>query len=300
MLGIGGMTFDDRQVKWPRAAKVVQQFARMWHMSVGSSLTSSVEEGKPSLSSHEDAVRRIFTPSLMESLAQFVGWSACIRNNTLVLWRGRGFARADARPSLIEEAAGFRDALLAHAQPTEAEECVPALPGDVAYIRVQRLTGIMLGGVIGTFVGLVSGFALFGSIDLDFDTPFPLVAALFFGLLFGGAASGCLVGIVLGRFLSARIRVPRSSQDARDPALPLEATIGGGWTFGGMFCGFALGGLTTVGVMAAIERLIGLNNLPFCLWVALFFAWPILGLLVGAIIGRRTGLRRAARGTVLL
>jgi hypothetical protein len=290
VLGFGEMSFDARKANTAQQTRAVKCFEQHWHLSVDD--FSTFGKGSRSVSECEDAVRRLFTPTFMELLERFRGWSVRIRGDRLALWRGRGFAPTDRRESMIQSAAAFCDLFIARASLSpKDDQVIPPLPGDSAYVRTQRTIAVFGGGVVGLFLGFFGGFGFFASLESGLDRPFAMSAAIFFALQMVGAALGCAAGVLLGRSLSGFVKIPRSTEDPRDAAIS-ESQPASGWTIVGLFGGFIAGALTSAGLMAAVDHILGLNNVPFWLLAPIFFAFPIVGLLVGAFAGGRFGSRR--------
>jgi len=300
-LGVAGVLFDRAGVPTAHQAEVVGRFARSWHLAASDPLASLAAgtAGSPEAEAAEAAVRRLFTPRVMEALGPLVGLSARVRGGRLAVWRGKGHAPAGARAALLEDAIALREALLSGRTTSTPDTVVPAPPGVTPRTQARRLAGVMLGGVAGLFLGFFGGFGVFVSQVFGRDLPVGAFSVLMPLLAFGGAALGALVGAALGRMVSPLVPLPRPSATSAlgvTSSRPVPGTLSG-WAGAGMFLGFLLGGLGSMGLMVGLRHLVGLDRIPFGVLATLFFAGPILGLTGGAIAGSRFAVRRSARRT---
>jgi hypothetical protein len=287
MLGLGGMSFDPEELTTPIDRKAVERFTTLWHLAAS---VPTIATEAADFDGREQQVRNLFTPQLMDSLGTFQEWSVQIRCGRLFVWRGKGFSSAREREALAAAAVQLRTLLL-NALQSPSGVTVPAMSGETLQVRARRATGAAVGGGLGGFLGFFGGFAVFLSLEMAREDHFAngssfvfFFAFPFFGLVLGGLC-GALVGSRLGRFVKLT------------PPAPMAQRQGpGGWVTVGTFFGFILGGLAGAGFMVLVDTLIGLNRVPTWLVFPTFFAFPILGLIGGAIAGSRIQARRARRG----
>lgn len=291
--GFGELSFDASQATCEHDRRAVERFVQYWHLATDD--LALRDQRWPSASEREDAVRRWFTPSLMERLEPFRGWSVQSQHGRVIVWYGRGFAPADRRDALLRTAADFRHVLAAHAASgAPVEQSIPPCPGDTAYARVQRAIAVCGGGLAGVFLGFFTGGGAYLSLQFDRDRPVSIEAGLFFGLPLVGAALGGITGVLAGRSLSRFVKLPRSADDSRDAAVN-EIRASSGCTVAGSMAGFVAGGALILTLLVAAHAVAGTRVLPPWLQFPLFFAVPIVGLVGGGIVGTRYGQRRAQR-----
>ncbi len=289
-MGAAGVEFDPSGAATAAEAEAIGEFVRTWHLAAGDPPRATVAGGarSPEDEANEAAVRRMFTPLVMERLGPFAGWSARARGGRLAIWNRDKFLAPSARADLLDGAFALRGALLGGLDSAPGA-VVPAPSAEMAGARSRRLAGTSLGGVIGTFLGFFGGFALFISNFFKAKGAVPATSFLFPLSVFGGAALGALVGAGLGRLAAPLIKLPKL------PLAPNSAARPSGWAPAGMFLGFILGGACGIGLVVGLHRLLGLNIAPPWVILPLFFGCPIFGMVGGWILGSRFAARRDGR-----
>jgi hypothetical protein len=268
--------------------EVVRKFDAAWHLQPTDCATA-LNTDPEKTAQQEQRVRKLFTAGLMDSLCTLEGWSVAVRSGWIVVWRGSGFCSAEERQQLAAATARLRSVLVdAFQSPVGAE--VPAMSGDTQEKRTQRSIGSALGGVLGGVAGFFGGFGTFVAYksNRDWHVPDSIETALFFvgpplGLALGGLA-GALAGSIFGRFFKFKLRPPAAQRRELS-----------GWVAAGLFLGFMLGGIAGMAFIMLTITTVGPGRVPFWLMMPAFFAFPILGLIGGAIAGGRIQARRARR-----
>jgi hypothetical protein len=211
-----------------------------------SAMGELMENRPPEWSGREEAVRRLFTPAVMEAINQYPAYAMQSRNGFLAVWRGSGVQRAHARPELWDAAAELRT-LLASPRKGEASPIVPGRFGTDAGRQLRKVRNSLVGGGVGAFVGFVLSAM---AISLVFFRLPPgqvpgftlfLHPLLFFGLILGGAT----IGAAIASRLPVRHIPPEMAEDparrrSRHRAIVFGVITGFVTCFFGGFIAFAL------------------------------------------------------------
>jgi hypothetical protein len=245
VVGVEGISFDPAGAQEPGDAAAVKKFNRLYIVAtpdLGTFLTRSlVPPDQIKGADEEQAVRRLFVPSVMRVLTRYPGWSAQAHGGYLALWRGgiaisgpiigfasgsSGFATelrrpsrfcpARERPKLLKEALALHDGLNRSETSRLAEPIIRAAPGASRAQQGNRLEGAVIGGGIGMLCGIliatVGTFALMFSQAAQKLGGFSTIVA---GLIFYG---GVLLPIALGAAIGAWLQPTFRRRATRDPS----------------------------------------------------------------------------------
>jgi hypothetical protein len=310
--GVEGMTFDARDLAGDDA-RAVEAFLRLYRVERLEGAGESIEAAP----GDDLAVRRVFSPEVMRLLTARPGWSAQACGGHLALWRGSGggygaltvngltiplgrgggFAPADRRAALAEDAVAIVAAMRAAGRRPASAPVVPARPDGAPAVQRARATGAGLGGAAGGVFGFFGGFGLFVAWMFSQEGTPGLLMMLSMPLLaFGGAAAGALVGALLGRrFLPIAADAAPAPSLRRPPASgawPILDLFAGSWPVLGVFVGLLLGG----GLGIAGTLLMAANRKYVWLFPILFFGGAGggggLGLLLVGLFAHRRRRRR--------
>jgi hypothetical protein len=240
---------------------------------------------KTAVQSHEDEVRRLFRAPRLEALARCPGWYVQSSGKCLV-FACSGTAPAADRPALWHEAIEIRRALLAPV--SSAVMPIPVAPGMERDRQSVRQSGRSWGRLTGAVIGFFGSFIAFMAFMFSGG---PAAGRFMFAgipVLLGGLALGAFAGSRLGRRLADRSYRP-TPDGAPAPTIGIGDAFG--WVVAGAFAGFVLGGVSGMGLVTVLTRVI-----PFhWVMVLVFFSPPVLCLLLGGFAGYRVARRRADR-----
>jgi hypothetical protein len=306
--GFEGMTFDSASAD-PADVETVQRFTEQFYLapmdpmnmmrelvermpkdkpggllplpsvdSVGMMSEIAVDR-PPEWAGREEAVRRLFSPALMEAINQYPEYALQSRHGFLAVWRGSHVLPAHKRTGLWDAAIELR-ALLTHPPRRGARTVIAGRAGTDAGQQLRRVRNTLVGTGIGSFVGFVLSAMAISVVFFGFrQAPgqlagpgFFLQPLLFFGLILGGAA----IGAAIASRLPVRSLPPGPPEDparrnARQRATGFAALAG---FFMGFFGGFACFAFTKI--------LLGWN-FDFGIEGALFFGSIFGGGLLGAV-----------------
>jgi MFS family permease len=279
--GLEGLTFDPSTAD-PADADTIQRFTELFYlasMGPAAALDELAENQPPQWPSREEAIRRLFTPALMEVINRYPEYAIESRDGFLVVWRGSGVLPAHKRAELWDTAIECR-ALLTHPPERKTETIIPGRAGMDAGRQFRRLRNTVVGGVVGSFIGFIlSAMAIsivfFGRVQGQGPGfGFFIEPLLFFGLILGGAMIGAAIAswLPVGKLPSERAEDPERRK-ARQQATVFAAVIG---FLTGFFGGFAV---------FAINRIVVDWKFDFGMEAALFFGSIFGGGLMGALIG---------------
>jgi hypothetical protein len=237
-----------------------------------------MENRPPEWAGREEAVRRLFTPAMMDAINQYPEYAIQSRHGFLAVWRGSGVLPAAKRTELYDATVELR-ALLTRPPQSGAGKVIPGRAGTDTSRQLRRVQNTLIGTGVGAFVGFVlSAMAI--SVVFFRQVPrqqgpglgFFIQPLLFFGLTFGGAA----VGAAIASRLPVRSLPPELAEDparrkARQRATGLAILIG---FVTGFFAGFA--------VFVASKILLDWK-LVFGVEAALFFGSMFGGAVLGAV-----------------
>lgn len=280
--GFVGLTFDPTAAG-PHDAETIRRFAQLFLLSAEdalAALSASGEPRSPESEEREEAIRRLFTPSVMAVLNQYRVYAIQSRPGFLAVWRGAGVLPAPQRTELWDAAVNLRDLLLAPPKGA-AEPVVPALAGTDTERQGRRYRNTLLGGVVGVFVGftlsaMAMPLVIAGQAGGQGPGPgFFAFPVIFIGLLVLGAGVGAGIGSrVPVRALPPGPPEDPARRDARRRATGCGILVG---LFGGFFGGFV--------VFAGTKILFNWRLNAFGLEGALFFGSAFGGAMCGAVLG---------------
>lgn len=280
--GFEGLTFDPRAAD-PADTETVRRFTEGFQLFAGDpiSLIATLSENGPvEADGREDALRRLFTPAVMEVVNQYPAYAIQSRPGFLAVWRGAGILPVRKRAELWDAAVHLRS-LLTRPPERGAGPVVPGRVGTEANRQARRLRNTLVGGVIGLFVGFILAAMTF---SIVFFRQVPglgqgpglgfLVTPL---LLVGFTMVGAAVGAGIGSRMPIRDLPPGLVEDparrkARQRAAVCATTVG---TFGGFFVGFV--------AFAASKLLLNWKLDDFGVESAIFFGSIFGGALLGAV-----------------
>jgi len=236
--------------------------------------------------SAEVPLRRHFLPSRLDALSQTPGWHIQATSGLLVFAVDQTAPAAD-RPALWNEAVELRRVLLAPANPDESP--IPAAPGmDVGRQlnrRDGRRAGCLAGGVISFFAGFIAMIIItvsrMGPHGAGAAQAANLLVLAFFPTVLGSP----LVGAIVGRWLGGRLADLRYRPN---PAGARAPKISRGWVIAGALLGWVVGAAIGIGLVSLAGPAMRNSWIMFIL----FFAPPVVCLILGGF----AGLRRAKRG----
>jgi hypothetical protein len=240
---------------------------------------------KTAVRSDEDEVRRLFRAPRLEALARCPGWYVQ-SSGTCLLFACSGTAPAADRPALWHEAIELRRALLAPV--SSAVMPIPVAPGMERDRQSVRQSGRSWGRLTGALVGFFGSFIAF--MAFMFSRGPAAAPSMLAGIpvVLGGLAFGAFAGSRLGGRLADRSYRP-TPDGAPAPTIGFGDAFG--WVIAGAFAGFVLGGVSGMGLVTVLTRVI-----PFHWAMAIvFFSPPVLCLLLGGFVGYRVARRRVDR-----
>ena len=290
--GFSGVTFD------PSAAGDDAEVVRRFGRTVWIDLPGRPETWESATAAHQASVttlRRLFTPALMTALLHYPDWWYEANGEWLACFRGKVVRPAGERPQMMTAAVEIRAALVAAAaNPMPiGHPPLPPLPHPTPGQYLSRLLGTLAVAVIGLFGGFFGGGAAAFEWSLWAIVPFLTLAV---GGVVGGVL-GYLVGVTIGFLPAVKRWTPPPHGTLERQA---EKRRRSKWQTGcgcfGWFAGFFVGFLAFV----AIEAVSG--NYRMGAWkIALFFASPLTGMIVGLLgfgwIGGRIAGRRKCPAT---
>jgi hypothetical protein len=282
------MLFAPENLDSPLDRDLVRRFEESWNLEA----TDFAKKPKTDVTEHaryEQRVRVFFTAGLMNSLRSLQGWSVAARRGRLIVWGERGFSSADDRQPLAAAALKLRSIFI-HARESSTGDEVPAPSRETyeAYTRrgIAAAGGIFLGAILGFFGGGI-GFASY-TFSRDLQIPDAIEMALvvcvpFAGLVLGGFVGG-MIGSCIGHVVKFTPRTPAARSEGPN-----------GWVVVGLITGFMLGGVVGAAFDMLVATIVGPGRVPTQLILPAFFAFPAVGLIVGAIAGGRFQAYRARR-----
>lgn len=285
--GVSGLTFDPAAAG--DSAEAVRRFGRTVQVGLPA-LPAPFEDVDPERQEREEAVRKLFTPNLMSTLLRHPALSYQANGEWLACLRRRVLLPAGDRPELIASALEIRAALLAAAAEPTPTSGIPALPHPTPGQYLWRWLGTLVGVVLGLFGGFFGG--AIAAEQWKFWMIVPFIALVVGGVV--GGAVGYWVGLVVGLMPAVRRWKPKP---AGTPEQQAENRRRSKWQTGcgcfGWFAGWVMGAL----VFIATVSMFGANRMGG--WdVVLFFAFPIIGMVVGFLAFARIGGRISDRRKV--
>ena len=278
--GFEGLTFDPAAAA-AADAETVRRFSELFQLFTADPmrlLESLADDSPPEQAGQEEAVRRLFTPSVMQVVTQYRGYAIQSRPGFLAVWRGSGVLPFRKRSELWRAAAALR-ALLNRPQ-GEAARVIAGRPGTEPGRQARKLRNTLVGGVVGLFIGfilaaMVTSIVFFRQVrGHGAGLGFFLNPVMFFGFILVGAA----LGAGIGSRVPVRDSPSRPSEDpmcrkARQRASGIAALVG---LFAGFFAGF---------VAFAVSKLLFHWELDdFGKEGAIFFGSIFGGALLGALV----------------
>lgn len=275
--GFVGLTFDPAAAG-PADAETVRRFADQFYLSFDDPVAliqAMPEGGPPDRAAREEAVRRLFTPAVMEAVNQFPDCAIQSGPGHLAVWSGDRILPARRRPELWDAAVELREVFT---RPPGAAAVVPARIGTDIGRQARQVQNTMFGAAVGGFGGfflsaVVMPFLFFGAIkDNGPGVGFFLLPVVFFGLVLVGAAVGATIGS----------RIPVRDLPPEDPvrAQARRKAVGRGGVFGflaGFFGGFMVFCATRIGAGGNVNN-VGVE-------AATFFGSIFGGAALGAVLG---------------
>jgi hypothetical protein len=203
LIGAEGIVFSAEDVS-ARDEQVIERFNKNYHLSSGLEAEAAklVRRESPASADADAAIRRLFSLDVLAFFADHSAWCVQGIGRRLAVWQTNKIVAPADRPRFLAEAFAIRAALVDSAQGAVPSVSVPAKPRSGPEAARARLTGTMIGGVSGFFLGGILGAIVAGGILFRFADPhgghffrlFFLEAVVFFGGTFGGLVLGMFVG----------------------------------------------------------------------------------------------------------
>jgi hypothetical protein len=278
--GFEGVTFAS-ETGGSFTAETVRQFTALFHLSVAGPMAVPAgldADTLADLAAQEEAIRRVFTPAVMERLNRYPTYAVQSRSGYLAVWRASGVLPPGARVELWDAAVALR-AALTDPPDRRTDPVVAGRAGKDTSRQARKLRNTVLGGVVGLFVGfiaaaMVMSFLFFQHVPGQGPglSPF-LNPLLFIGLFLVGAAAGAGIGASLPvRELRPQPAEDRARRDARARATGYGAVVG-------LFLGFFAGSAVFTASQLLLDGKLG----NFGVEAALFFGSSFGGALLGAV-----------------
>ena len=201
------------------------------------------EDRPPATSTGDEAVRRLFTPAVMEAVSQYPRYAIQSHEGRLAVWRGSGVLPAPKRIELWDAASELL-ALLTRPPERGTGTVVPGRAGMDARRQFVRLRNTLVGGAVGAFVGFILSTMAISLVFFRRDLRqglglgFFLEPLLFFGLTLGGAVLGAGVASRLPvRHLPSELMEDPVRRKSRERATGYGIVFG---LFSGCFGGFVV------------------------------------------------------------
>ncbi|MCY2966320.1 MAG: hypothetical protein NT069_22250 [Planctomycetota bacterium] len=290
--GVEGLTFDCARGLDPVESETVAQFSRQFHLKaidvakmIAIAVLSADED-----SDNENAVRRLFSPRVMELFNKHPDYSLQAGQGFLAVWRGDRILPRRLRTELLTTALEIRSGLADGVRDSRDVAGLAPRPGAETGRQAVRFRNTLIGGVAGLFLGFFLGASGASAIFFRPAIGQPpgwdivLVPVVFFGSVLLGGGLGAAVGSVVPVRLAKKLELTEKI-DPNDIVTRRKAT-GIGVT-AGLFLGFISGFLLFV----ALLRLFKLPDMPFWLNSMLFFACLGIGSVGGAVLGGRLAYR---------
>jgi hypothetical protein len=293
ILGFGGMRFDPAEAP-VEAMDTVRKFGRAIRIDLPGDPAPWTKANSETRSA-EEAVRRLLTPKLMETLLDHRSWSFQTGDGWLACWRGYKVCQAGERPKWIAAASAIRAVLLAAALDPLPVVVPPAqMPTGGQFLArgLGTLAGVLI-GLFGTFFASSIGITeYFRHTAPAAQMTLPFVAMAIGAVVFGVLGFG--VGAAIGRIPSIARWTP---QPDLTPEQKAKKDRRDSWARRCGCLGFFVGGAAGIGGLIALALLIWPNNEASALRIGLFPIVPIsaaiAGLIGGAMLGSWVARRKA-------
>ncbi|RPI83600.1 MAG: hypothetical protein EHM42_08275 [Planctomycetaceae bacterium] len=292
MAGVEGLTFDCAAGLDPVESEAVAQFSRRFHLTAIDVVQMIAIADSPVDydSDNENAVRRLFSPRVMELFNKHPDYSVQAGRGSLAVWRGNRILSCQGRTELLKTALEIRSGLVDGVRDSGDVAGLAARPGAEVGRQIARFQNTLIGGAAGLFLGFFLGAS--GAATIFFRRgmgqppgwDFVLVPVVFFGSTLLGGGLGAAVGSVVP-VRRAKQSKPTEQINPKDIFARRKA-IGIGGT-AGLFVGF----ISSFLLFVALLVLFKLQDLPFWLTSTLFVACLGVGSVGGAVLGGRLAYR---------
>jgi hypothetical protein len=186
----------------------------------------------------DQAVARLFSPSVIRLLAQRAGWRLQCDGRRLAAWKNGRVVPPEKLGAYLREALDLRAALMDSNKAksvsrvaVEADET--SLAAAEPFAMPAKTTGAAIGAIAGFFglgilggIGAITFMARFGDAADWFFPAFAVAAVLFFGGAFGGLLLGAVVGgKLVSPLISKQMERRRDRLLRENPARPSDQPL---------------------------------------------------------------------------
>ena len=276
--GIEGLTFDPESAS-STDAETIHRFAKLFLLSQGESLTLWKDQADNDLPQpdREKAIRRLFTPAVMELVNQYPSYAIQSRPGFLAIWRGVSVLPAPQRNDFVAAARELRN-ILTHPHDFGTGPVVSGRAGTDSGKQARKIIHREIGEGIGFFAGFIVSAILMPLLVFQ-QGPGPgpgpglgfvAMPFVFMGCIFAGRKLGSVIGLM---WPAGNVE-PGPPEDQTVRGRRMAAT--GCASLVGFFGGFFGGGILFGQMIANQQQNFGVTG-------ALFFGSIFGGALFGAV-----------------